>query len=103
MIRADFRRNGNGFVSVQVRGHAGFAPGGEDIVCAGVTSAVMLTANALTEILHECAQVDLHQNEVAITLHEQATGTATVFLQALHLHLSLLQQQYPQHITITEV
>jgi len=103
MIRADFRRGEQGFVSVRVGGHAGFAPDGEDIVCAGVTSAVMLTANAVTEILKENAHVDLAENEVVIALPQQPTGAASAFLQALHLHLTLLQQQYPRHITITEV
>ena len=103
MVNAQFCRGEPGFVSVRVSGHALFAQEGEDIVCAGITSAIMLTANGITEILRESAKVELLENEVAITLPEQPTGASTAFLQALHLHLTLLQQQYPRHITVTEV
>ena len=103
MIRAQFRRGSQGFVYVQVTGHANFAPEGEDIVCSGVTSAVMLTANALTEVLGEQADVQLLENEISITLPDQSLSASFAFLEALHLHLTLLQQQYPKHITVMEV
>ena len=103
MVNARFCRGESGFVSVRVSGHALFAQEGKDIVCAGVTSAVMLTANGITEILKENAKVELLENEIGVTLPTQPTGGALAFLQALHLHLTLLQQQYPRHITVTEV
>ena len=103
MIKAEFRRGEEGFASAAVSGHANFAPEGQDIVCAAVTSAVMLTANGITEILKEGAQVKLLENEISIALPGNPTGAATALLQALHLHLTLLQQQYPRHITVTEV
>ncbi len=44
-----FRKNGE-FTGFKVKGHSGYAEAGNDIVCASVSSAVMLTANLITEI-----------------------------------------------------
>jgi len=103
MVKVTFYTGAQGFVRVWVSGHAAFAPDGEDIVCSGVSSAVMLTANGITEILGEPADVQVLENEVGICLPPKPSLAAVAFLQALHLHLTLLQQQYPKHITVTEV
>ena len=103
MIQVQFGRGKQGFVSVRVSGHAGFAPEGSDIVCAGVTSVVMLTANAITEILGESGRVTQGEDEIVIALPASPTDASIAFLRALHLHLTLLQGQYPKHITVTEV
>ena len=103
MVKISFYTSEHGFARVSVSGHADFAPGGKDIVCSGVSSAVMLTANGITEILGEAAGVQVLKNEVGIRLPANPSPSAVAFMQALHLHLTLLQQQYPKHITITEV
>jgi len=103
MVNVTFYTSEHGFARVCVSGHASFAPGGEDVVCSGVSSAVMLTANGITEILGEAADIQVLENEVGIRLPPEPSPAASAFLQALHLHLTLLQQQYPKHITVTEV
>lgn len=101
MILASFSKQNHYFVKVSVSGHANFADSGEDIVCAAVTSAVQLTANGITEILHQPAQVTVLENEIIIALGDIVSQQASQFLEALHLHLSVLAQEYPNNITIT--
>ena len=103
MVKVTFYAGQRGFVRANISGHAGYAPGGEDIVCAAVSSAVMLSANAITEILGEAADIQVFENEVDIRLPDVPSASALIFMQALHLHLTLLQQQHSKHITITEV
>ena len=105
MITAAFAIDGSGAIRwVRISGHAGYAPAGEDIVCAAVSSAVQLTANALTEILHTGAAVDVSENSVRL---QPATGDEgpQQFLRALRLHLELLAEDYPGtvQVTISEV
>ena len=50
MITAEFFLRGERFLGVSVRGHAGYAAYGHDVVCASVTSAVELVANGITEM-----------------------------------------------------
>ncbi len=100
MIKAAFRLSGGCPKAVEITGHAGYAPEGKDIVCAGVTSAVQLTANAVTEILHAPAAIEEGGGRISIELRGQH-GPACDFLRALRLHLELLSKDHPRHITVT--
>ena len=51
MVTAKFTQKDGKLVAFDVSGHAGFANAGEDIVCAGVSSALQLTANGITEVV----------------------------------------------------
>ena len=92
----------SGFWAVKITGHAGLADYGKDIVCASVSSAVQLCANGITEILRENAQVNVCENEVSIKLPKDASTAAVAFIQALRLHLTILKEQFPENIEITE-
>jgi len=98
MIRVVF----NGSRAVWIAGHARFADFGEDIACASVSSAVQLCANGITEVLRVDAQVNVHENEVSISLPIDSNSTAEAFIEALRLHLIILQEQFPESIEIME-
>ena len=84
---------------VSVSGHACYEDSGKDIGCAAVTSAVQLTANGITEILHFPADVAVLEN--AVTLQTQnPSEEAEHFLQAFQLQLEVLEEQYPSFIQI---
>ncbi len=102
MISAEFFLREDHLVGVSVRGHAGYASYGNDVVCASVTSAVELTANGITEILKIPASVGVFENEVRVDLPAGAGLDAERFLQALRLHLALLQQVYPENLQLTD-
>lgn len=82
MITAVFACAADAVAAVTVSGHAGYAPAGEDIVCASVSSAVQLTANALTEILGTKAQVKVSENSVKI-VPAQGDSRSQDFLRGL--------------------
>ena len=52
MIQAKILRRNGRTAGFSVSGHAGYADSGKDIVCAAVSSAVQLTANGITVVLH---------------------------------------------------
>lgn len=101
MIRAEFRRDSRGPLSLDIRGHAGFAQSGSDIVCAGVTSAVQLTADGITEVVGCGADVTVEEDCIHITLLGDIPPAAFQMMEALYLHLEILREQYPQNIQIT--
>jgi uncharacterized protein YsxB (DUF464 family) len=104
MITAEFYLKEEQLCGVSVRGHAGFDEYGSDIVCAAVTSAVELTANAITEILGVDAFVGSYENEVRIMLPlESDEVPAVVFLKALRLHLALLSEDYKDNLQVTDM
>lgn len=100
MITADFFRDGGRLIGFSVRGHAGFAPEGEDIVCAAVSSAVELTANGITEILgaDACVQAPA-EGEISFRL-AQGSPEAEWFLRALQLQLELIAEDYPEYVRV---
>ncbi len=102
MITAEFFLQGERFSGVSVRGHAGYAAFGHDVVCASVTSAVELVANGITEILNVPAAVGVFENEVRIDLPPDLPMEAEQFLKALRLHLELLKQDYPENLRLTD-
>ncbi len=101
MIRARFVRKNGGFCSVEISGHAGFANAGKDIVCASVSSAVQLVANGITECAHQQAEITVRENLISVALPAQPSKTAVCFLDALHLHLSCLEQDFQGCIQVT--
>lgn len=99
MIDAQFEQSAQGFQSFSVRGHAGYGQAGEDVVCAAVSSAVMLTANGVTQCAGVAAQVEEREGEISCRLPRES-GQGPLFLEALWLHLTCLEEQYPGCIRV---
>lgn len=104
MIKAVFERKNGRLCGVTVKGHAGYADAGEDIVCASVSSAVQLCANLITDSFGEWAGVSAGENAITVRLKEMR-GSGSVVLSGLCDHLRYLSEDYPGTITIeiTEV
>lgn len=85
----------------RISGHAGYEDSGKDIVCAAVSSAMQLTANGITEILHHDPVLRVDENAVILQT-KKGCGDSAVFamLDALRLQLEVLEEQYPQFIQI---
>ena len=104
MINARFLKSKGSYTAFSIEGHAGYAENGQDIVCAGVTSAVMTVLNGITECAFIPADVEVSDNEIVLNLAKR-TNEADLFLSALKLQLELIEEQYSGtiNITVTEV
>ncbi|MEG0894408.1 MAG: ribosomal-processing cysteine protease Prp [Oscillospiraceae bacterium] len=102
MIKAEFYLKDEILVGFSVEGHAGFADFGLDVVCASVTSAVELTANAITEIVGHKASVLVLENKVRLNLIKQ-DSRSTDFIKALRLHLELLSNDYSEFLCVKDI
>lgn len=102
MIHAEFIRHGQRYVGFSVTGHAGFAGYGEDVVCAGVSSAVQMAANGITEVLKIPAQVICEENLISVRTAADACEKCDAFYRALHLQLTLIGNGYPDTVAIAE-
>lgn len=83
-----------------VRGHAGSAPAGEDIVCAAVSSAVYMAANTITEVLGLSPEIIERDGFLSLRLWGAEIQAALQMLQGLQLHLTALSEQYPDFIQV---
>ena len=109
MTTVTFHSEGKRIVGFEVKGHSGYAPAGEDIVCAAITSAVRLTECAVNEVLGLEAPVKVREKDASITLTLPSTlgqtneSTCQTLLTALMLYLTELHEEYPENIIVLEV
>ncbi len=100
MVQAVFQRKDRRITGFTVSGHAGYANKGRDIVCAAVSSAVELTANGITEILHFPAEVDVLKNAISLKTSGELPLDVQAMLDSFELHIRNLQEQFPAFIQI---
>ena len=109
MTTVSFHLEGPRIVGFDCQGHSGFAPEGEDIVCAAVTSTVRLVECAVNDVLGLGAAVRVDDRRAKISLHlpgglsNTAESTCQTLLTAMMLYLTELHDEYPDHITVLEV
>ena len=109
MTTVTFCSEGSRIVGFEVKGHSGYAPQGEDIVGAAVTSAVRLTECAINDVLGLEAAVKVRDKDASITLKLPSTlgqtneSTCQALLTALMVHFVQLAEEYPDYISVLEV
>lgn len=77
-----------------VRGHAGAAPKGEDLVCAAAT----ILARALGETVRGEKYLKIQDGE--FVLRCEPTGQNMAYFDVIEKGYELLEQQYPEFIKI---
>ena len=100
MITAEFFIKQSELVGFVIKGHAGYAESGNDIVCASVSSAVMLVANTITEVYNVNAEVKVLKDKIQLKL-PVPDKNAVKMLEGLKLHLTALSEDYEGTIKIT--
>ena len=88
-----------------VYGHTGFAYTGEDVVCAAISSAVIMVMNTVTDVMHISADVSAEDGDAVMKISSENAGACQSILQGLKLHLLELEKQYSDFIEVkfTEV
>ena len=99
MIKARIYRKNQKICGFEISGHAGYAAAGEDIVCAAVSSAALMAANTITEILGVSAKAEAESGSMIFNLSETNDKTEAI-LRGLELHLTELSKQYPLNIKV---
>ena len=109
MTTVTFYSEGSRVTGFEVRGHSGYAPEGEDIVCAALTSAVRLVECAVNDVLGLEASVKVKEQDASISLKlpnglgQTNESTCQTLLVALMVHFVQLAEEYPDNITVLEV
>lgn len=96
MIKAEFYCSDGAFKGFRVSGHSGYSEAGGDIVCASVSSAVMMTCNLVTEIFKIPAETKAMGNAVSLDLKDKDNGA----VEGLYRHIKALEEDYPKNITV---
>ena len=85
-----------------ISGHADYDDYGSDIVCAAISSASLMAANTITEIIGMDAYAYADDDgELILKVPEEDADKSKDILLGLELHLKALAEQYPNNVTIT--
>lgn len=94
MVKANFYRKDGMYCGFIISGHAG-GKYGQDIICAGVSSAVMLTVNTVTDFFVSDVNVKITENKVGLKLNNpQNDNNSRALIFSLENHLKLLSEEY---------
>lgn len=104
MIRIDVKLHQGLIQELLVRGHAGYAESGKDLVCAGVSCIMYGTYNALVELSKDGFSYKLNEGYFKINTDKTDTITQTVLKTAL-VQLETMHTSYADYIKMkkTEV
>ena len=102
MVQVVLISKGDRLVGFRVSGHAGYAESGSDIVCAGVTTAVQMTANGITECAGIEAEIEVEENLISLQLPEMCCDPkAALFLEAFELQMGIMAQEYKEFVALS--
>lgn len=99
MIKVKFFKADELITGFEAKGHSMSAPAGEDIICAFVSSAVLMTANTATEIIGADADIEVNDGYLKFILKSSADSAQDI-LNGLKLHLTELSNDYPDNIKV---
>ncbi len=92
-LKAVFYKKDGQFTGFSVSGHAGYGEEGNDIVCASISSAVMLVCNTITEHFKADAEVEVLENEINLKLRDNDTASKQL-LASFHQHMEIIAEEH---------
>lgn len=108
MTTVKFRMEGDRITGFDAVGHSGFAPAGEDIVCAAITSALRLVECIVNDVMGLSASVKVSEKDAHISfrlpggLASGAESTCQALLTGLMVYLTDLHEEYPDSVEVLE-
>lgn len=97
MIRVIVSYREGKIVSIVASGHAEFADHGKDLVCAGVSSIITGSANALYEM---CSLEDMVISNKQCVLNSDGSDKALHILETTYYQLKTMEDRYSKFIHI---
>lgn len=85
---------------IDVTGHSGYAPRGQDIVCAAISTLTETLVASLREISKDKIHCDIRQGE-AVIRHEGLTEQGKLLVESFFIGASGVANAYPDHIKIS--
>lgn len=103
MVRVTFSKNNDGDIVVfKVEGHAGYAPHGQDIVCAAVSAVTTSTINGIKALTDGEIEVSIDGGLIDACVLKSTSGS-NVLLNSMLLSLEGIQEGYPENLAVIEI
>lgn len=105
MINAKIYQKKKKICAFEISGHAGYAPAGEDIVCAAVTVLTLNTVNAIEAFTDVPFKAEADEKKggylkVTFPLEGMEDKQVQLLLQTMKLGLSGIETEYNEYMTL---
>ena len=90
----------------RISGHSGYAENGQDIVCAAISTAVIMAEAVINDVCHANAKVRQKSDaDISLTLPATCDEEETIqaVLNGMLLTLLNIQEDHPDYIEVLEV
>jgi len=103
MIELDVLLRGEGLEGFRVRGHAGYAEAGRDIVCAAVSVLVYNFINSAERFADTPLEVRDRGDELLCRFPPALNSRAKLLFDSMLFGIEQVAEQYPDHVRIRHV
>lgn len=87
--------------TIKVRGHANYAPHGQDIVCAGVTALTQTLVESLETLTGNEIKYDMSPGRVDIEI-EDPDEDAQLLMDSFLVGIEMIADEFPEHVRVEE-
>lgn len=101
MIKISIKKEKEKVTSLEIKGHAFYEDYGKDIVCAGVSTMVITTVNAIIRYDETSLSYSKDEGYVCVTIRKHSE-IVDLLMENLISLLKELEEQYPKNIKINE-
>jgi uncharacterized protein YsxB (DUF464 family) len=103
MITITVRKSKNAYVSLEAKGHAGYAEAGHDIVCAAVSVLIINTVNSIEKFTEDKIEAKENDGYVSFRFLKPVTERGTLLMDSLVLGLTEIEHSYKNRYLTVKV
>lgn len=86
--------------SIHIAGHANYAPIGQDIVCAGVSTVVQSLIQSIETLTSDTIKYDMKPGKVHINFEKSLSEDAQLLVDSFFIAVEAIAENYPNHVKI---
>ena len=86
---------------ITIKGHAGYAPSGEDIVCAGVSTLAQTLIASIEALTEDAIQYDIQPGWLELKFGK-LSASAKLLIASFFVGIEMIADNYPDNVTLTE-
>lgn len=87
--------------SLMVKGHAGYAPSGQDIVCAAISTLVQVFIASMEQLTTDNLKCDISAGN-AVIRYRNLTESAHILLDSFFIGIRAVADEYPDYVKIEQ-
>ena len=85
--------------TIKIRGHAGYAEHGKDIVCAAVSTLTQVFIASVGEMTTDNLKCDIRAGN-AVIRYRNLSEQAQVLMDSFFIGIKMIADEYPNHVRI---